>query len=186
MHPLVLQAAKQQSEQLPCEIGISVSDDTIPVGDYEFLIFAWKYVGLRPDIKLIAVSGNDAVTDSVFGFMQYASDYVFDDSKHSARWDLLDEIHYKNWQKEKEEYVKTVREDCDFRVEQLRQTTTKREIVIKGQITNATDERILRMKTAQLENLRRNYEKQKRALEDTIQKADIHTQLLVKGVLHVE
>jgi len=185
MHPLVLQAANHQSEQLPCEIGISVSDDSIPAGDYEFLIYAWKYVGLRPDIKLIAVSDNDAVTENVLGFMQYASDYPFDDSKHSARWDSMDGIHYENWQKAKEGYVETVREDCDFRVEQLRQTTTKREIIIKGQIANATDERILRMRTAQLDNLRNHYEEQKKILEDTIKKADIHTQQLVKGVLHI-
>ena len=64
MHPLVLQAARHESDVLPCEIGISVSDDSIPAGDYEFIIYAWKYVGLRPDIKLIAVSENDAVKEN--------------------------------------------------------------------------------------------------------------------------
>lgn len=186
MHPLVLQAAKHESEMLPCEIGISVSDDSITAGDYEFLIYAWKYVGLRPDIKLIAVSDNDAVRDNVLNFMQYASDFSFDDASHSARWDSMDKIHYENWQAAKAEYIELVKEDCDFRVEQLRQTTTKREIIIKGQIANATDERILRMRNAQLENLRKHYEEQKKVLEETIQKADIHTQPLVKGVLHVE
>lgn len=186
MHPLVLQAAKHESEMLPCEIGISVSDDSIPASDYEFLIYAWKYVGLRPDIKLIAVSDNDAVRDNVLNFMQYASDFTFDDASHSARWDSMDKIHYENWQAAKADYIELVKEDCDFRVEQLRQTTTKREIIIKGQIANATDERILRMRNAQLENLRKHYEEQKKVLEETIQKADIHTQPLVKGVLHVE
>jgi hypothetical protein len=42
------------------------------------------------------------------------------------------------------------------------------------------------MRTAQLENLKKNYKEQKRALEETIGKADIHTQPLVKGILHVE
>ena len=186
MHPLVLQAAKHECELLPCEIGISISDDSIPAGDYEFVIYAWKYVGLRPDIKLIAVSDNEAVRDNVLNFMQYASDYSFDDSEHASKWDDLDQLHYKNWQDAKDEYVDLVREDCDFRVEQLRQTTTKREIIIKGQIANATDDRILRMRNAQLENLRKHFEEQKKMLEDAIQKADIHTQPLVKGVLHIE
>lgn len=186
MHPLVLQAAKHECELLPCEIGISISDDSIPAGDYEFVIYAWKYVGLRPDIKLIAVSDNEAVRDNVLNFMQYASDYSFDDSEHANKWDDLDQLHYKNWQDAKDEYVDLVREDCDFRVEQLRQTTTKREIIIKGQIANATDDRILRMRNAQLDNLRKHFEEQKKMLEDAIQKADIHTQPLVKGVLHIE
>ena len=101
----------------------------------------------------------------------------------SELYKLADAKYYKIT---KGKYVETVREDCDFRGEQLRQTTTKREIIIKGQIANATDERILRMRNAQLENLRKHYEEQKKVLEETIQKADIHTQPLVKGVLHVE
>ncbi|WP_022759095.1 DEAD/DEAH box helicase [Butyrivibrio fibrisolvens] len=186
MHPLVLQAAKHESEVLPCEIGISVSDDSIPSGEYDFLIYAWKYVGLRPDIKLVVVSDNDAVKDNVLGFMQYASDYSFDDVSHNARWDSMDKLHYANWQTAKTEYVQLVREECDFRIEQLRQTTTKRENIIKGQIAAATDERILRMRNSQLDNLRKHYDEQKTVLEETVQKADIHTQPLVKGVLHVE
>lgn len=186
MHPLVMQAAKHESEMLPCEIGISVSDDSIPAGDYEFLVYAWKYVGLRPDIKLVAISDNNAIQENVLSFMQYASDYMFDDNLHSAKWDSMDNLHYDSWQSAKKEYVELVKEECDFRVEQLRQTTTKREIIIKGQIANASDERILRMRTSQLDNLRKHFDEQQKILEETIQKADIHTQPLVKGVLHVE
>lgn len=186
MHPLVLQAASHESDALPCELGICISDESIPSGEYEFMIYAWKYVGLRPDIKLVAVSDNDMVKEQVLSFMQYASDYSFEDGLHTARWDSMDKIHYENWQRAKAEYMEIVKEDCDFRIEQLRQTTTKREIIIKGQIAAATDERILRMRNAQLENLRKHYEEQKKVLEDTVKKADIHTQPLVKGVLHIE
>ena len=185
MHPLVQQAARYESKQLPCVIGVSVSDDSIPVGDYEFLIYAWKYVGLRPDIKLIAVSDNEQVQANILAFLQYASDYAFDDGAHTAKWDTMDSIHYEKWQMTKAEYVQAVREACEYRVDQLRQNTTKRESVIRAQIAGAKDERILRMRTAQLENLKKNYAEQKRALEETIGKADIHTQPLVKGILHV-
>lgn len=186
MHPLVLQAARHESEILPCEIGISVSDDSIQAGDYEFRIYAWKYVGLRPDIKLIAVSDNDAVSENLLNIMQYASDFTFDDSQHLAGWDSMDKIHYENWQAAKTEYIDHVKDDCNFRVEQLRQTTTKRENILKAQIASATDERILRMRKSQLDNLRKKYEEQKKVMEEIILKADIHTQPLVKGLLHVE
>jgi hypothetical protein len=186
MHPLVQQAARYESNQLPCVIGVSVSDNSIPAGDYEFLIYAWKYVGLRPDIKLIAVSDNEQVQTNILAFIQYASDYAFDDGAHAAKWEAMDSIHYEKWQMTKAEYVQSVREACEYRVDQLRQNTTKRESVIRAQIAGAKDERILRMRTAQLENLKKNYEEQKRALEETIGKADIHTQPLVKGILHVE
>ena len=42
------------------------------------------------------------------------------------------------------------------------------------------------MRTAQLDNLLKGYEEQKKVLDETIQKADILTQPLIKGVLHVE
>jgi hypothetical protein len=186
MHPLVQQAARYESKQFPCVIGVSVSDDSIPAGDYEFLIYAWKYVGLRPDIKLIAVSDNEQVQDNILLFLQYASDYAFDDGTYTTKWEAMDSIHYEKWQMTKAEYIQSVREDCEYRVDQLRQNTTKRESVIRAQIAGANNENILRMRTAQLGNLKKNYEEQKKALEETIGKADIHTQPLVKGILHVE
>ena len=178
--------ASQQTAGIGIQIGISINDDSIPAGDYEFRIYAWKYVGLRPDIKLIAISDNADVQENVLNFIQYASDYDFDSSSHESKWDSMDELHYQNWQEAKQDYVELVKSDCDFRVEQLQQTNSKREVILKGQIANATDERIQRMRTSQLESLKKNFEDQKRMLEDTITKADIHTQPLVKGVLHVE
>lgn len=186
MHPFILQAAKYESRQLPCELGICVSDDNIQKGDYEFLIYAWEYKGLKPDIKLTAISDNLAVQNNILGFIQYASDYDFSNNTHIPKWKLMDEIHYENWHTEKTKYVKLVKEECDFRIEQLRQTNTKRERIIKEQIAAAKDEKILRMRTAQLENLRKHFEEQRKHFEEIIKKADIHTQLLVKGVLHVE
>ena len=186
MHPLVIQAAQYESKQLPCVIGLSVSDESLPAGDYEFLIYAWKYVGLRPDIKLKAISENGYVENSILSYLQFASDYAFNDIPHFARWDSMDSLHYDSWQAAKGEYIQSVKESCEYRVEQLRQTTTKREMIIRGQIAGATDERIIRMRTAQLDNLLKGYEEQKKVLDETIQKADILTQPLIKGVLHVE
>ena len=186
MHPLIAQAARYESKNFPCEIGIRISDDSIEKGDYEFLIYAWRYVGLRPDIRLVAISENEQVQDAVLQFMKYADDYPIDGSVHSANWDVMDGKHYEKWQTAKEEYAKLVKEDCNYRVDQLRQTHTKREMVLRGQLDNATDERIIRMKKSQLDKLTRDYDAQKKELEATIQKADIHTMLLVRGVLHVE
>lgn len=55
-----------------------------------------------------------------------------------------------------------------------------------SKILSGYNEKICRMKKAQLENLHRYYEEQKKLLEETIKKADIHTQLLIKGVLRIE
>lgn len=186
MHPLILQASSFEKRLLPCEIRVRVDTDDIPSGNYDFLIYAWKYVGLRPDIKLIAVSDNETVCDNLLNYLFYAEDNNRDGYNHKESWSALEKIHYQKWHEAKEAYVKQVTNDCEFRVEQLRQTNTNRETILKGQINNATDEKILRMRTGQLDNMRKAYEKQKKVFEEAIKKADIHSELLVKGVLHVE
>ena len=186
MHPFVMQAAQYESKKFPCEIGISVSSEDIPKGDYEFLIYAWRYVGLRPDIKLMAISENEYVQKNILSIIQYASDIGVDASRYLSKWDDMDKLHYKRWQEIKGEYTSNVKEECDYRIDQLTQSFHQREIIIRGMIQNATDEKIIRMRTSQLNKLRVDFENQEKTMKDTISKADIHTNLLIKGVLHVE
>ena len=186
MHPFVVQAAQYESSKFPCEIGISVSSEDIPAGDYEFLIYAWRYVGLRPDIKLMAISENEYVQKNILSILQYASDVGVDAPAYESKWDDMDKLHYKRWVEIKGKYTNDVKEECDYRIEQLSQSFHQRELIIRGMIQNATDEKIIRMRTSQLNKLKVDYENQEKIMQETISKADIHTNLLVKGVLHVE
>lgn len=186
MHPLVMDAAAFESKKFPCNVSVRVADSEIPSGDYEFLIYAWKYVGLRPDIKLIAVSDNEAVEKNILSFLHYASDFFGEDASYADKWDSMDRLHYQRWQVAKEGYTSDVRNECEYRLEQISHSSNQQEIIVRSQIKGATDEKIKRMREAQLENLKKKYEGQKRMVEDAIGKADIHTNLLVRGVLHVD
>lgn len=186
MHPLALQAARHKSELFPCEMGISIGEGGMPAGDYEFLIYAWKYVGLRPDVKFIAISENEDVQENVLSYMQYAEEYAIGDGVHSTKWSAIEELQYDRWRDARDEYVAYAGDDCDYKIEQLRQTMKKREETLRRQIANSTDERIRRMRTAELANLQNRYAEQEEKLEEAVKKADIHSQLLIKGVLHVE
>ncbi len=186
MHPFVMQAAQYESQCFPCEIGICVSGEDIPTGDYDFLIYAWRYVGLRPDIRLMAISENEDVQKSVLSMFQYASEFEYNSESHAEKWDEMDGLHYKRWQEIKGEYVKMVTEECDYRIDQLAQSFRQRELILKGMIESATDEKIIRMRNSQLNKLKNDFEEQKKSLKDTISKADIHTSLLIRGVLHID
>ena len=186
MHPFVMQAAQYESKRFPCEIGICVSGEDIPTGDYDFLIYAWRYVGLRPDIRLMAISENEDVQKNVLSMLQYASEFEYNSESHAEKWDEMDGLHYKRWQEIKGEYVKTVTEECDYRIDQLAQSFRQRELILKGMIESATDEKIIRMRNSQLNKLKNDFEEQKKSLKDTISKADIHTSLLIRGVLHID
>ena len=53
-------------------------------------------------------------------------------------------------------------------------------------IAKAEDEKIIRMRTSQLEKLLVDFDRQKREMDETVSRAEIKTNLLVKGILHVE
>lgn len=186
MHPFVVQAAAYESKNFPCDLAIRAVDSELEAGDYEFLIYAWRYVGLRPDIRLVAVCNKKSVEESVLSLIQYASEYTDDDGDHQAIWDEMDDLHYKRWQNAKENYVKEVRGECDYRLEQLTQSFHQQESIVRSQIGAAKDEKIRRMRSAQLDNIRKKYNVQKNKIDETLAKVDIHTNLLVRGLLHVE
>ena len=186
MHPFVAQAAAYESRNFPCDLAVRIADPEVEPGDYEFLIYAWRYVGLRPDIRLVAVSSNPTVEKNILNFIQYASEYYEDDVTHQSSWDQMDDLHYKRWQSSKEQYSADVRDECEYRKEQLTHSFHQQEAIVRGQIESATDDKIKRMRIAQLENITKKYNAQTKKVDETVAKADIHTNLLVRGVLHVD
>ena len=186
MHPLVIQAAAYESNELPCEVGVAVSTDELPEGDYEFLIYVWRFVGLRPDVRLVPISDNEIVQKNILNYIQYSSEYDYGDVGHEAIWDAMDKLHYQKWQKEKEEYSTDVRNECEYRLEQLAHSFHQREAIFKGMIKNADDDRIKRMRQSQLDKLIADFDQQRKRIDETVRSVDIHTNLQVKGILHVE
>jgi len=186
MHPFVAQAAAYESRNFPCDLAVRIADPEVEPGDYEFLIYAWRYVGLRPDIRLVAVSSNPAVEKNILNFIQYASEYYEDDGTHQSSWDQMDDLHYKRWQSSKERYSADVRDECEYRKEQLTHSFHQQEAIVRGQIESATDDKIKRMRIAQLENITKKYNAQTKKVDETVAKVDIHTNLLVRGVLHID
>ena len=185
MHPLVLQAAAFESKIFPCDISIRVSDTSIKPGDYEFLVYAWRYTGIRPDIRLVAISNDPAVEKNVMNFLQYACDYE-DVQAHDTIWEQMDELHYKRWQIEKEKYSKDVENECEYRLEKLTHSFYQQEAILKMQIETASEDRIRRMRTSQLGNINKKFTEQKSKINETASKVDIHSSLLVRGILHVD
>ncbi len=185
MHPFVLQAASFESNELPCEVGLTISTDELPTGDYEFLIYVWKYLGLRPDIKLVAVSDNSTVQKNILNYIQVCSEYSYDSEPHLSAWDAMDKIHYQQWQKAQRAFVVEVQDECQYRLEQLSHSFNQRSQILNGLLADATDERIIRMRKSQIEKLQTAFEVQKKKLDNIVNGVDIRMNLQVKGVLHV-
>jgi len=186
MHPLVIQAAKYESNSFPWEVGVRITNELLKPGDYEFLVYAWKYVGFRPDIKMIAISENAVIQNNILEYIKYADQHQIESSDYDSKWHNMDALHYDKWAQERKDYIAIVEDDCFYRLEQLSQSFKQREAVFIEMIRKAEDERIQRMRHSQLDKLRFDFEKQKKEISSVKEKADIHSNLLVKGVVHVE
>ena len=129
---------------------------------------------------------NPAVEKNILPFIQYASEYTGDQGQHQTSWDQLEDLHYQRWQEASAKYAADVRSECDYRQEQLTHSFHQREAIVRAQLEAAEDEKILKMRTRQLENLISKYQTQMKQIDDTVSKVDIHTNLLIRGVLHVD
>jgi len=186
MHPLVIQAAEHESKMFPCAIGISVSDTELLSGDYEFLIYSWKYIGLRPDIKMVAISDNIEVQKNILNYLQFVSEFNIETDRFESKWDSMDELHYQYWQKEKVAYTKIVSNECNYRLDQMKHSYNQRLAIFRAMLNNSEDEKIKRMRQSQLDKLEKDHRLQETSMNETIAKADIYTNLLIKGILHVD
>ncbi len=186
LHPLVVQAAKHMEFKLPCKIAFRINDSSIPSGDYEFVIFAWRYVGISSSIKLKVIGNSEYIGENVLNYLQYGTEYNCDLKKYEDNWSLIERKHYGIWQIAKKEYLDIVKDECNYRIEQNRESNRKRKLFLDGQIKKLTDDKILRMRKSQLDSLESSLIEKEKEYEDTINKADIHFQALVNGVLHVD
>jgi hypothetical protein len=64
--------------------------------------------------------------------------------------------------------------------------TSQRIAIIEEMMTKVVDDNVLRMRTSQIQNIQADNEKRKRSEDQKKKKADIHAELLLKGVLHVD
>ena len=65
---------------------------------------------------------------------------------------------YTKWQSKKAAYTIDVRNECEYRLEQLKHSFNQRETIFHNMIKNADDERIIRMRQSQLDKLIADFE----------------------------
>ena len=186
MHPLLVQAAEHQSKDFPQHVSCHITHPEIPTGVYTFLIYAWRYTGRRPDIRLIVVSDEPVIEANILSYLSSAEDAPVSAVYPDDDWREMEDLHHIRWQEAKRIYVDTEEKECRYQRERLEETHRQQRAVICDQIAASSEENIRRMREGQLANLTRRYENQAAKLDASLRAVDIHTTLLVRGVLHVE
>jgi superfamily II DNA or RNA helicase len=187
LHPLVQQAARFLDVAEPVYTALRVQDDDLASGSYPFAIYAWEIKGLRPELRLVPVCGNDEVRKCFFDLLESGASvdpekYLVLDEETNA----LDTVHHCLWSNEKAEHQAKTAELVGFRQESLETSHRGRINVIEDQIAKATNAKIRKMKEAQLSNVQTDYKRKRTELESAQSTADIHARPVVFGTLVVE
>lgn len=186
MHPLARQAAKFfAANSAEAQTAIKVSSTDIAAGEYPFLLFSWEYTGSRPRVSLVEVSDSE-LQNELSTIIQSAvqANVCFDN--YNEDWERLEVSHLKMWENERGKFREEAKSLCRFKVESLAKSVMARKKIAEAQLKEATDPRIITMRTSELERLSADFNAKKSSLENAVELADIHITKLIRGVLIVE
>ena len=188
LHPLVRQAA--MALEVPGEVitTLQVEDDTLPGGDCLFAIFQWRFHGIRDDLILCPVSNSEQVTKHLPRLLERAKDYPVpvNPIPDISAWEELEKHHYKLWSEARTEHRRRTEELVQFRRESLTTSHQARISLLKDQLEQATDEKIRRMRQAQINAAEADYARRIQELDIAAERADITAQPVAYGVIHID
>ncbi len=189
LHPLVRQASMafniRDRERIVTTL--KVEDRSVPNGDYLFAIYQWQFHGIREDVVLRPVAESEQITANLGKLLERAVDHPTDenDLPKPEAWDALDSLHYKLWSEAREKHQHRTRELAQYRRESLTTSHNARIALLKDQLNQATDEKIRRMRQAQIDAAEADYARRIQELEIAVERADITAQPVAYGVIHI-
>lgn len=181
-HPLVKQAIRYFSDD-PVQCSLTVKTDKLQSGDYPFIIYEWQYKGVKPNCVLQVVTSDNIDSKLMLELIYNAQDtdgiQIFDS-------DELENRHFAIWKSAKEQYLIESEQSIRFKMSSLVSSQNGQIRAIQNILAKAIDERIIKMKKAQLERLEQSFNEKQEKLNAEIDKCDIVSAKLAVGVLHVE
>ena len=185
VHPLTKQAAKHFIIDELVYVNIEYSSEYLPQGEYPFSIYAWNYKGVNPQFKLVPIIENNCIREEI---NQILSEAVFSNTssyKNKSYWDKLEEEHLNILLPAISEHKTSAASIAQYRIESISNSFISRKILLEQQISDAYDPNIIRMRKSELEKATTKYEEKVKYLEQNALKADIHSKLLINGILKI-
>ncbi len=187
LHPLVMQSAAILDAPEPVHTAFRIQDDSLPSGRHAFAIYAWEMKGLRPELRLVPICSVPELSERLLA--QAEAGIGIEPSEHQVSDEnkrALDHLHHARWEAEKARHIEKTIQVARYRIESLDASHRARLSVLQGQLEAATNDKIRKMKQAQLDNANADYDRKRAALEAARTAADIHARPVVFGTLMVE
>jgi hypothetical protein len=187
VHPLMRQAAKALDATGNAEVHLVLNDNKLPRGVHPFAVFQWELIGLRRDLNVVAVALDETINTRLLELLQSATNYSppEDRSLSPTQVKELESRHYQMWNTALSTYRKQITQLAQFKQTSLSASHKGRIAILEEQLASATEEKIRRMRHAQIDAAKRDYDLHSDELKKASEQADITTELITTGTIEI-
>ncbi|MEK7718915.1 MAG: SNF2-related protein [Bacteroidota bacterium] len=188
LHPLVKQAAMSFDTRQRVITTLSVQDNEVPAGRYEFAIYQWRFHGIREDLILRPIASSEVVTAHLGRLLEKAVDATTENPGGSVSpvWDELDAQHYKLWSEARVKHRQRTQELAAYRSESLSTSHRARIALLDEQLKQASNEKIQKMRQSQITTAEADYARHIHDLDIALERADVIAEPVAYGILYIE
>ena len=187
IHPLVRQAAEHLTGGGRFITWGVVETAEAPPGDYPFAVYQWRFLGLQEDVRFRAVSAQDALSGRLEALLAKALP-IEGETLPTATPGVLDALEsrqYAEWQAARETHRAATNTRASFRLASLKSSHAARVAQLEDLLHGASDERIRRMYSSQMQSAHADYERRAKDIENAITSSDLQTERVASGVLRI-
>ena len=187
LHPLLKQAAMSFDTRQRVITTLSVQDNEVPVGRYEFAIYQWRFHGIREDLILRPIASSEAVTAHIGRLLEKAVDATTENPGGNVTpvWDELDAQHYKLWSEARVKHRQRTQELASYRRESLSTSHRARIALLEEQLKQASNEKIQKMRQSQIITAEADYARHIQDLDIALERADVIAEPVAYGVIQI-
>ena len=188
LHPLAKQAAMALDTKKRIFTALSVNSNEVPKGRYEFAIYQWQFRGIREDLVLRPVASSATVTEHLSSLLEKAERDPTGrvDVEDRAIWDGLDARHHTLWSEARTNHQRRTQELAEYRRESLATSHRARISLLEEQLSQATNEKIEKMRQSQIAAAEADYARRLQDLDIAMERAEIIAGPVAYGVIQVE
>ncbi len=188
LHPFTRQAARalESGGAKPICV-VEITDSSTASGQYPFVIYEWRFSGVRNDLVLYPVTESTEISPRLTRLLEYGRQGSLPDDQipDDIVFDKLDNTHHERWTKARFEHIERNIRIIDYQRESLATSHRARVAMLEERMATATEEKIHRMRQAQLANAEADYRRRLSYLEEALMSADLNAEPVAYGVIVV-
>jgi hypothetical protein len=186
VHPLTQAAARALAGDEEVHVSLAAPASGLRAGAHPFAIYQWQLVGLKEDAILVPVVADPDVSHAFMDLLLTARDAESSAPPTASMLEALDSWHHELWLARRAAHISETAEIARFRRDSLNASHRARMAVLEEQLAFASEERIRRMRTAQIARAAVDNKEVLAGLARDEARADILARRVAAGVIELE